>query len=470
MRRLTVVTGFLSTVLLATALTTPAAGQERIGTKPADVVYQRAVFAAGASDGTGTADGLSFAAAAGTTSYTDALGTRTWEYARWTGPERTLGFPATELIASWTADDPAGSWLQVEARARNGSGLTKWYVLGRWAYGDGDIRRTSVRGQGDADANGGRRHVRRGEGQADRRLPATGHALPDARLRRWPRACGPSARWPPACRSAKKVPVSPARRRVGDRAERPAPLPERAPGPLPGVGRRRRGLVQPDLDRDGARLLGPVAEREGHPWVDPSDPDPEVDHAARYTYDHAYEGAGNWPFNTAYAGRYGVDGFVTRLRSLTELERLIGAGIPVITSQSFRKGELPGAGYGTNGHLMVVVGFTANGDVIANDPASPSNDARAARLSDGPPSRTSGCAAPAAAASSTSSTLLATPCHRPRRGCPPTGEDLPGADHVPNPGGRAVTSVITERGRDLASCGLETGALTGVPYRVLAKI
>ena len=47
----------------------------------------------------------------------------------------------------------------------------------------------------------------------------------------------------------------------------------------------------------------------------------------------------------------------------------------MITSQSFLASELDGAGYGTAGHLMVVVGFTENGDVIANDPASSSNEA-----------------------------------------------------------------------------------------------
>src|SRR5262249_1818873 len=66
---------------------------------------------------------------------------------------------------------------------------------------------------------------------------------------------------------------------------------------------------------------------------------------------------------------------VTRLHSLDEVERFIKAGIPVVTSQSFLESELDGAGYGTAGHLFVVVGFTANGDVIVNDPASSSNDA-----------------------------------------------------------------------------------------------
>lgn len=105
-------------------------------------------------------------------------------------------------------------------------------------------------------------------------------------------------------------------------------------------------------------------------WVDPSYADPQVDYAARNTYDYVYEGCGNWPFNTAYTSRFGLEGFVTRLRSLAEAEPFIAAGMPVITSVSFKSSELDGAGYSTNGHLMVLVGFTADGDPVMNDPAS----------------------------------------------------------------------------------------------------
>jgi hypothetical protein len=120
---------------------------------------------------------------------------------------------------------------------------------------------------------------------------------------------------------------------------------------------------------------GPTAAETA--WVDPADADPQVDHSARSVFDYAYDGAGNWPFNTAYAGTRGIDGFVTRLRSLTEAEQFIKAGIPLVASLSFKKGDLPGAGYGTNGHLMVIVGFDPDGNVVVNDPAShliPSND------------------------------------------------------------------------------------------------
>ena len=65
---------------------------------------------------------------------------------------------------------------------------------------------------------------------------------------------------------------------------------------------------------------------------------------------------------------------MTRLRSLAEVERFIKAGIPVVVSLSWDLEEMPEAGYDTDGHLMVIVGFTKDGDPILNDPAANSND------------------------------------------------------------------------------------------------
>ena len=172
-------------------------------------------------------------------------------------------------------------------------------------------------------------------------------------------------------------------------------------------------MVQPDVDGDDPRLLGPAVP-DGR--LRPSDQDladipyadPQVDHAAANTYDWNYDGTGNWPFNTAYAGRYGLESFVTRLRSLTEAEKFIAAGIPLVVSVSFKENELTGSGYSTNGHLMVIRGFTAQGDVIVNDPASHLDQSNAAvrTTTTGLSSRTSGSRSPAA--SPTSSTLR--PC------------------------------------------------------------
>jgi len=99
-----------------------------------------------------------------------------------------------------------------------------------------------------------------------------------------------------------------------------------------------------------------------------------VPDAARGTYDFTYEGTGNWPFNTAYAGSYGLHAFVTRMHSLSQVEQWIKVGVPITISIAYKKGELPGSPIpSTNGHLLVVRGFAANGDVIVNDLAAASD-------------------------------------------------------------------------------------------------
>ena len=111
-------------------------------------------------------------------------------------------------------------------------------------------------------------------------------------------------------------------------------------------------------------------------WVDKLFADPWVDNTARHVFDYHYDGAGNWPFNTAYAGGRGLDGFVTQLRGLTEAEQFVNAGIPLVASIAANPNKLTGflLDKGTNGHLLVIVGFTRSGDVVVNDPAAVRDD------------------------------------------------------------------------------------------------
>lgn len=99
-----------------------------------------------------------------------------------------------------------------------------------------------------------------------------------------------------------------------------------------------------------------------------------VPDAARATYDQAYDGFGNWPFNTAYAATQGLQAFVTRLGSLRDAEAYLQRGVPLAVSVRFGAGELPGAPLtSTAGHLLVLVGFDARGNPVVNDPAAPSD-------------------------------------------------------------------------------------------------
>jgi hypothetical protein len=109
-------------------------------------------------------------------------------------------------------------------------------------------------------------------------------------------------------------------------------------------------------------------------WVDPSYADPWVDNTARHVFDYHYDGAGNWPFNTAYAGGRGLDAFVTQLHDLTEAEQFIKAGIPLVASIAAEPNKLTGFLFkGTDGHLLVIVGFDQAGNVVVDDPAATSD-------------------------------------------------------------------------------------------------
>ncbi|WP_295814184.1 peptidase C39 family protein [uncultured Deinococcus sp.] len=97
-----------------------------------------------------------------------------------------------------------------------------------------------------------------------------------------------------------------------------------------------------------------------------------VPDVARATYDPTYDGFGNWPFNTAYAAAQGMQAFVTRLGSLRDAEAYVQRGLPLALSLRFRAGELPGAPLSwSNGHLLVLTGFDAQGNPRVNDPAAP---------------------------------------------------------------------------------------------------
>jgi len=81
-------------------------------------------------------------------------------------------------------------------------------------------------------------------------------------------------------------------------------------------------------------------------WADRTDKkdlDRLVPAVARGTYDYTYGGNGNWPFNTAYASSLGLDASVRRFDSLGQVERCVAAGLLVVASIAWKRGELPGA-------------------------------------------------------------------------------------------------------------------------------
>lgn len=390
-RRAFIFAGIISVALLGTAVPAPASVAQT-GTRPVkhdeQITYQDwssyTNWRGGSHQGTiavpGVRAGITMLRPAGTTEYTDPHTgtTRTWSYATWTSPVTPVGFDASELVASWNAETPAGTWIQIELQGTYNTGdQTPWYVMGRWASGDQDIRRTTVDRQGDPWST-----IWTDTFSIDD--AAKGVLLRAYQLRLT------LYRAPETRRSPRVSMLGAMSSLVPDRYTVPPSAGRIAWGrelPVPRYSQNVHAGHYPEYDGGGQAWCSPtstemVVEYWGHgpsaedtSWVNPEYPDHTVNHAARMVYDYAYEGAGNWPFNTAYAASFpGLDAKVTRLHSLDEVEHFIKAGIPVVTSQSFLAEELDGANYGTAGHLFVVVGFTRDGDVIVNDPASSSND------------------------------------------------------------------------------------------------
>ncbi|MFW6599031.1 C39 family peptidase [Propionibacteriaceae bacterium Y2011] len=295
---------------------------------------------------------------------------RPYDYGWWTSSTYELDFGATQVIASWDATTPRGAYVDVAVQARTASGAwTRWYVVARWGQGDtsADLTRASVAGQQDAY----------GTVQTDTLVARGSHAFTAVRFRfmllKAPGGAAPRVGL--GAIMASRVPNTP---EVTNRVwTHPLNL------PVPTYSQERHKGHYPQWDGGGeawcsatstAMVLdywGRGPSRTETAWVtQPGESRPQVDHAARYCYDHQYRGTGNWPFNTAHASTRGLRCYVTRLRNLREAEMFVNAGVPLIVSVSFSSGELDGAGYSTAGHLLVIVGFTPAGHVICNDPAS----------------------------------------------------------------------------------------------------
>lgn len=366
----------LATAVPAAAALTPAAD----AAPSRSILFRRwtttSQFTGGTHAGTRARDGaLTWAAATSTRTYSDPYGAgkNTYDVATWTSPAVSTAFGLTELILSWHAVTPSGTFVEFQTQGVTTSGATsRWYSMGRWAHWDSSarIKRTSVRGQQDAYASvlTDTLRTRNGSRFARYRLRVLLH-------RRRGSSSAPSVRMlgAVATRLPSDATVTTSRPGVARGITLPVPTYSQMihDGHYPGYdggGEAWCSATSVAMVLDHFRI-GPSASTMS--WLPATHPDRVVDHAARMTYDYAYQGCGNWSFNVAYANHEGAaDAFVTRLRSLAEAELFIKAGIPLIVSTSFRSGQLTGAGYGTNGHLMVIVGFTASGDVVVNDPAS----------------------------------------------------------------------------------------------------
>ena len=70
-----------------------------------------------------------------------------------------------------------------------------------------------------------------------------------------------------------------------------------------------------------------------------------------------------------------MEATVARFTSMNDVEAWVAAGVPVVFSWAWKKGEVTGSAISSSdGHLAVIVGFDAAGNPIVNDPAAATNE------------------------------------------------------------------------------------------------
>ncbi|MEL4505226.1 peptidase C39 family protein [Luteococcus sp. H138] len=361
--------------LLGTGLLAPEA--QAAATRNARITrWSGSGYKAGTHWGTKVSSkGLYLSSARGSRSYRDPHTGRTLSQgvATWTSPVVATQLAAKEIIPSWNASTQEGSAVRIQLRARSSSGRwSGWFTLGLWGSASASAiapTRTSVNGQSDSVARVA----------TDTLVAQSGVTFShyQARLELL-RTTGTTAmpivsQFCVLCSTGKQTstPVSPVGVARGRALTVPAYSQMLHMGHYPawnGGGEAWCSATCLAMILDYWKAGASPAETA---WVRPRPhTDPQVEQVVRGVWDAGYRGTGNWPFNVAYASARGLQGFVTRLRSLNEAERFIRAGIPLVVSTSFSRSQLTGAGFGTNGHLMVIRGFDESGNVLVNDPAS----------------------------------------------------------------------------------------------------
>jgi len=263
-------------------------------------------------------------------------------------PPIQAGISWDQLVVSWNAIAPAGTFLRVEASAISSNRPTWFYTWGVWSPDNQAQPRSSLRGQKDADGNMATdtliltkpveaaqlRVTLGGENGAMPVLKFLGLSFCNTKV-------SPTTRPPNRAAWGKIIPT-PEHTQHGYVGEKGWCSPTSLSMDL---ARWAEILHRPEMNLDVPTVVAGV-------------------------YDNGFGGTGNWPFNTAFAGSFsGIRSYVTRLDDLSEVEDWIASGIPVILSARW-DWLLPGRPDDPAGHLIVCIGFTENGDVVVNDPAT----------------------------------------------------------------------------------------------------
>jgi len=264
-----------------------------------------------------------------------------------TSPGYVTEAPWDELIVSWNAETPYGTYLRVEARALGAGKTTPWFVMGLWSSDTERFPRESVPGQTNefGKVSTDTLSLSRAYQQFQIRLTLGGEFQTRPDLKYVGLSFADSKAQPPL--------LYPNKAAWGI----VLPVPEKSQMAYP----NGKTLCSPTTV---SMMLSFWSDKLGR-----RDLNKDVPEIAENIFDRNWNGTGNWVFSMAYAGSFKkMRAYVTRFSDVSELEDWIAKGVPVGLSVCYDR--LRGKKTGPNGHLVTLVGFTDKGDPIVNDPGT----------------------------------------------------------------------------------------------------
>lgn len=262
-------------------------------------------------------------------------------------PELVPGFRFDEVVLSWNGSAPSGSYIRIYLQVRTGDRWSREFCYAIWNEDNTPMKRMSVRGQRDS--------------LAALNADILNLKKPAEAVRVSARLCSADGEAYPTLRML-NVHV----------------LDSEAPLPSARANKRVWGtdLDVPQLSQlsvpDGGRFCSATStamvlsywgQELGRPDLTCG-----VQQAVDGIYDIGWGGTGNWTFNTAFAGTFdGIRAVVTRFTGISQIEEWIARGVPVIVSLDYNKLRARDTNQ-RSGHLMVMRGFTPEGECVLNDP------------------------------------------------------------------------------------------------------
>jgi hypothetical protein len=272
-------------------------------------------------------------------------------YGTWTSQPIEVGFGATEFIPSWNVMTPpdTGVWFTISTRDSRSGEWSPWLYIGQWGRTLFDEPRPEEFDHGAVNVD---------NLLLDR--PASAVRI-RAKLQSFSldKGVNPSIRRIAVVCSGQ----------VNDQRLFDALMP---PVPIEGEWRRDLGVPYRPQGDGYKSFSGVICSPTSTSMVlQFFGVNRTTDENALAIYDPEHDMFGNWGRNIARAGELGMDAWIDRFRSWDKVKACIAIGQPIVANIRFKKGEFPSNVQPSSaGHLIVIRGFTKDGDVIVNDPAN----------------------------------------------------------------------------------------------------